>query len=208
MAKAEKREAKLREFLAKLEAGHDVQNRDLETWFGADWADVIDGAWEAQLQLRKDVSEKPAAIVEYDKLFGAARIFENRAEGYSRRGNSKQARIFHEKAEAAYEKLLERYQEIIGVDRGLVGWFDRIPDFTAGNEASLCAEHMPQVVTSRSLNNMSGGSSVVQSKREVKIGVISDALREIENARNPVTTSENTSNRLERLLKNMGEDFD
>lgn len=208
MAKAEKREAKLRGFLAKLEAGQNVQNRDLETWLGADYAGTIDGAWEAQLDLRKEFLEKPIAIVEYDELFRAARILENRAEGYSRRRNSKQAQIFHAKAEVAFERLLERYQEITAADLSLHGWFDRIADFTAGNEPSLCAEAMPQVITSRGIHNTSGGSSVVQSKRQVKIEVLRAALQEIETARNPVAATENTSNRLERFLKILGEELD
>ena len=208
MAKVEKREAKLRAFLAKLEAGQNVQNRDLETWLGADYAGMIDGAWEAQLDLRKEFAEKPDAIVEYEKLFRAARILENRAEGYSRRRNSKQAQIFHAKAEVAYERLLERYQEITAADLSLHGWFDRIADFTLGNAPSSSAENMPQVRTSRSLNNMNKGSSVVESKRDVKIGVIRAALREIESANNPVVTIENTNSRLDRFLKNLDTDTD
>lgn len=208
MAKAEKREAKLRQFLAKLEAGQNVQNRDLETWLGADYAGAIDGAWEQQLDLRKEFLEKPDAIVEYDELFRAARLLENRGEGYSTRGKHKQAHIFHAKAEVAYERLLERYQEITAVDFSLHGWFDRMADFTAGNEPSLCAADMPQVRTSRSLNNMNMGNSIVESKREVKIGVVRSALRDIEAAQNPVSTSENTSSRLERFLKNLDTDTD
>jgi tetratricopeptide (TPR) repeat protein len=208
VAKADKREAKLRGFLAKLEAGQHVQNRDLETWLGADCAGIIRGTWEQQLDLRKEFLEKPAAIVEYEDLFRAARLLENRSEGYSTRGKHKQAQIFHEKAEAAYERLLERYQEITAADFSLHGWFDRMADFAAGNEPGLCAEAMPQVRTSRSLNNTSGGMGVEESKRQVKIGVIRDALWEIEAARNPVATTENSSSRLERFLKNLGADTD
>ncbi len=208
MAKAEKREAKLRGFLAKLEAGQHVQNRDLETWLGADYAGVIDGAWEAQLDLRKEFLEKPDAIVEYEELFRAARLWENRGEGYSTRGNHKQAHVFHAKAQVAYERLLERYEEITAVDYTLHGWFDRITDFTLGNSPSLSAETMPQVRTSRSLNNMNKGNSMVESKRDVKIGVVRAALRDIETAQNPVATTENTSSRLERFLKNLDADAD
>ncbi len=208
MAKAEKREAKLRGFLAKLEARQHVQNRDLETWLGADYAGAIDGAWEAQLDLRKEFLEKPDAIVEYDELFCAARLLENRSEGYSTRGKHKQAQVFHAKALAAYERLLERYQEITAADYSLHGWFDRMADFSLGNSPNLCAETMPQVRTSRSLNNMNNGSSMVESKRDVKIGVVRAALRDIEDAQNPVVTTENTSSRLERFLKTLGEELD
>lgn len=208
MAKADKREAKLRGFLAKLEAGQHVQNRDLETWLGTDCAGIIRGAWQQQLDLRKEFLEKPAAITEYQYLFRAARILENRSEGYSTRGKHKQAQIFHAKAEAAYERLSERLQELLYCDPSLVNWLDRVPDFTAGNEASLCAMDMPKLRTSRSLDNMSGGMGVEESKRQVKIGVLRDALREIEIARNPVTTADNSSTRLDQFLKNLDADTD
>lgn len=208
MAKAEKREAKLRDFLAKLKAGQHVQNRDLETWLGADYAGAIDGAWEVQLDLRKQFLEKPDAIVEYENLFRAARLWENRGEGYSTRGKHKQAHVFHAKAQVAYEKLLERYEEITAADYTLHGWFDRIADFTLCNAPSLSAETMPQVRTSRSLNNKNKGDSMVERKRDVKIRVLRSALRDIETARNPVSTTENTSSRLERFLKNLDTDTD
>jgi hypothetical protein len=208
VAKADKREAKLRGFLAKLEAGQHVQNRDLETWLGTDYAGAINGAWQQQLDLRKEFLEKPAAITEYDELFRAARILENRSNGYSTRGNHKQAQIFHAKAEVAFERLLVRYEELTSADLSLHTWFDRMPDVTPEERPSLCAETMPQVCTSRSLNNTSGGMGVEESKRQVKIGVLRDALREIEIARNPVTTTDNSSTRLDRFLKNLDADTD
>jgi tetratricopeptide (TPR) repeat protein len=208
VAKADKREAKLRGFLAKLEAGQHVQNRDLETWLGAEYAGMIQGAWEQQLDLRKEFLEKPDAIVEYENLFRVARLLENRSEGYSTRGKHKQAQIFHAKAQAAYDRLLERYQEITAADYTLHGWFDRIADFSLGNSPNLSAIDMPKVRTSRSLDNMSRGSSIAESKRDVKIGVVRAALRDIADAQNPVTTSENASNRLDRFLKNLDADTD
>jgi hypothetical protein len=208
VAKTDKREAKLRGFLAKLEAGQHVQNRDLETWLGAGYTGAIDGAWEAQLDLRKEFLEKPDAVIEYEELFRAARLLENRSEGYSTRRNHKQAQVFHAKALAAYERLLERYQEITAADNTLHGWFDRMADFTLGNSPSLSAIEMPKVRTSRSLDNMSRGSSIVESKRDVKIGVVRAALRDIEDAQNPVVTTENTSSRLDRFLKNLDADAD
>jgi hypothetical protein len=93
-------------------------------------------------------------------------------------------------------------------DYSLHGWFDRMADFSLGNSPNLCAETMPQVRTSRSLNNMNNGSSMVESKRDVKIGVVRAALRDIEDEKNPVATSENTSNKLDRFLKNLDADTD
>lgn len=208
MAKVEKREAKLRGFLAKLEAGQHVQNRDLETWLGADYVGAIAGTWEQQLDLRKEFLEKPDAIVEYENLFRTARLWENRGEGYSTRGKHKQAHVFHAKAQAAYERLLERYEEITAADYTLHGWFDRVADFTLGNSPSLSAIDMPKVRTSRSLDNMNKGNSMVERKRDVKIRVLRGALQDIETVRNPVATTENTSSRLERFLNNLDADTD
>jgi hypothetical protein len=207
VAKAEKREAKLRGFLAKLEAGQHVQNRDLETWLGADYVGALKGAWEAQLDMRTEFLEKPDAIVEYENLFRVARLLENRANVNKISKSIKQYEL-HNQAEVAYERLRERLQELLYSDPSLQNWFDRVPDFTAGNEPSLCAETMPQVRTSRSLNNMNKGNSMVERKRDVKIRVLRSALQDIETARNPVSTSENTSNRLDRFLKNLDTDTD
>ena len=208
VAKADKREAKLRGFLAKLEAGLHVQNRDLEAWLGTDCVGIIHGAWQQQLDLRKEFLEKPAAITEYQYLFRKARLLENRANINRPMGKSEKKLALHDKADVAYERLSERLQELLYSDPSLVNWLDRVPDFTAGNEASLCAEDMPKLRTSRSLDNMSGGMGVEESKRQVKIGVIRDALREIETARNPVATADNSSTRLDRFLKNLGGDTD
>lgn len=208
MAKVDKREAKLRGFLAKLEAGQHVQNRDLDTWLGTDCAGIIHGAWQQQLDLRKDFSEKPAAIVEYENLFRKARMLENRANVNRPMGKSEKQLALHDKADVAYERLSERLQELLYSDPSLVNWLDRVPDFTAGNEASLCAIDMPKVRTSRSLDNMSDGMGVEESKRQVKIDVIRDALRQIEAARNPINNTENSSTRLDRFLKNLDADTD
>lgn len=155
-----------------------MQNRDLETWltaeeFTAYLADVDD-----QRALRSDVEEKPEQIVRYEQLFQQARLWENRAEGYSTRGNSKQAKIFRAKADAAYERLLEHYSEILAGDFSLNGWFDRSVDFDPENAPSLVAECMPQVITSRSLNNASQpmNKRLMVSRNEVKLRAVEAAI--------------------------------
>ena len=72
MAKADKREKKLREFLAKLNAGDHVQNRDLKTWLNAEiYADYL-SEYEQQAQFRLEIKEKPNAVVEYERLLQRA----------------------------------------------------------------------------------------------------------------------------------------
>jgi hypothetical protein len=167
---------KMEKFLAKLIAGKTVQNRDLATWLGDDWIAGFEQAWIEQKERRQEFSEKPDAVLEYETRFKKARLLENRANAYSLRGNSKQAQIFHAKAEVAFERLLERHGELTSADYSLHSWFDRIPEFTAGNEPSLCAEAMPHVRTSRSLSNTASGHSAVEKKRALKIRLLEETL--------------------------------
>lgn len=194
----ELRKTKLRGFLAKLEAGKNVQNRDLYTWLGAEWKGAIDGAWETELEQRKVLSSKPEAICQYENVFRQARLLENRADGYSRAGNAKQAHAFRARADRAYEALLVRYQEIVGADLSLHSWFDRQPSFAGGQGPSLCAETMPHVRTSRSLNNEGVAESMMERKLVVKAGVVRQALAEIEGELEPFAEGK-TSERLERI---------
>lgn len=178
MTDTAKRQAKLTLLLERLQAGQHVQNRDLETWltedeFAAYLADV-----DNQRALRSDVEEKPEQILRYEELFQQARLMENRAEGYSTRGNFKQAKIFRAKSDAAYERLLEHYSEILAGDFSLTEWFDRSVDFDPENAPSLVAECMPQVITSRSLNNASQpmNKRLMVSRNEVKLRAVEAAI--------------------------------
>lgn len=176
MARASKLEAKLQSFIDKLKAGKTVQNRDLATWLGAEWVAGLEQAWTEQMERRQEVAEKPDVLLEYEALFKKARFLENKADGYSRAGNRKQTQIFRAQSETAYEILLERYQELIAADYSLHTWFDRMPDFTAGSEPSLCAEAMPHVRTSRSLSNTSSGHGFVETKRAQKLRFLEQEL--------------------------------
>jgi hypothetical protein len=176
VVKVAKLEAKLHSFLDRLKAGKNVQNRDLATWLGDNWISAFEQAWIEQKERRQEFSEKPDAVLEYETRLKKARFLENKADGFSRAGNSKQAQIFHAKAEVAFEGLLERHEELTSADYSLHSWFDRIPDYAAGNEPSLCAEAMPQVRTSRSLSNTASGHSAVEKKRALKIRLLEEAL--------------------------------
>lgn len=167
---------KIHSFIEKLAAGKNVQNRDLVTWLGADWVIGLERAWTEQKARRQDFAEKPEAVLEYEARFKKARLLENRANAYSLRGNSKQAKIFHEKADVAFERLLERFNELTVADYSLHTWFDRMSDFSTGSEPSLCAADMPHVRTSRSLSNTASGHSAVEKKRALKIRLLEETL--------------------------------
>lgn len=175
---AVKKQVKLRRLLERLQAGQHVQNRDLETWLTADEFAAYLADVNGQRALRSDVEEKPEQIVRYEELFQQARLWENRAEGYSTRGNFKQAKNFRAKADIAYERLLEHYSEILAGNLALTEWFDRSVDFHPKNAPSLVAECMPQVITSRSLNNASQPMNrrLMVSRNEVKLRAVEAAI--------------------------------
>jgi len=120
-----KRLEKLNALRLRLLAGKHVQNRDLETWLTEDEFSAYLADVEEQRLLRSHVEEKPEQTVRYEKLFQQARLWENRAEGYSTRGKFQQAKNFRAKADDAYERLLEHYSEILSGDFSLTEWFDR-----------------------------------------------------------------------------------
>lgn len=173
-----KRQAKLSKMLARLQAGHVVQNRDLKTWLGHAGFAAYEAAWREQLKLRDELASKPEAVKQYEVRFRDARLLENRADGYATRGNFKQARAFRAKSEAAYERLLEFVQEQVQADASLREWFDRIPETDAESAPNLIAECMPQVVSSRSLHRTSAHhrSSALKSKRDIKREALEAAL--------------------------------
>lgn len=178
-----KRTQKLRGLLTRLKQGKNVQNRDLQTWLGADGYKRYEDAWAAQRTLRDDLENKPDAIIEYERRLKKANFTYNRAERYSQQGNHNTAKKLFGRADTEYEHLLERLQEIVAADPSLVVWFDRDTSWTWDGENGIEPELVPQVVTSKSpLNRTPNGglNTAKMSNRAVKIMVIEQALAGLE----------------------------
>lgn len=178
-----KRATKLRGLLKRLKQGKNVQNRDLQTWLGEDGYAHYEREWAAQRELRDELGNKPAEIVEYESRLKRANFTYNRADHYSRTGKHATAQRLFGQADTEYERLLERLQEIVAADPSLRAWFDR--DTNSGFKAnlSLCPSGVPYVVTSKSLQNEASGGGLQggkMSKRAVKMSVIEQELVEIE----------------------------
>lgn len=178
-----KRAQKLRGLLARLKQGKSVQNRDLQTWLGADWYKRYEDAWAAQRTLRDDLGNKPDAIIEYEARLKRANFTYNRAERYSQQGKHETAKKLFGRADTEYEHLLESLQEIVAADPSLAVWFDRDTSWTWDGENNIEPECVPQVVTSKSpLNRTPNGGlhTAKMSNRAVKIMVIEQALAGLE----------------------------
>ena len=204
VAKAEKREAKLRGFLAKLEAGQHVQNRDLETWLGEAEYAHYEYECQTQAELRDELKNKPSAVLEYERRLKRALLAYNKGEGASSRGKSIAAMRCFAEADTLFESALEYLQEIVAADPSLCVWFDRDTSWTIDSEANIDPVSVPRVVTSRSLDNRGGGlTSRLQGKRDVKIAAVERALAaaDVETGQDEVDLNAAQKAELERLLK-------
>lgn len=197
------RKTKLEALLKRLSAGRDVQNRDLRTWLGPERYEAYEATWQEQLELRKELEAKPEAVTEYERRFRDARFLENKANGYSARGNMKQARKFRAASEVAYERLLEFLQEQLHADPWLHEWFDRLLENDPETAPSLIAECMPHVVSSRSLNRGKTHHRIhaLRSKHDVKVAAVEAALAEYESVTVEPSSYAQTKLQLESFLK-------
>jgi hypothetical protein len=184
--------ARIVELLARLRKGNDVQARDLKLVLTEKQHQLMLQAWHEQKELR--VVEKPAEVVEYEALLQDALMRYGQYDRYSARNTTrsnvivdrqKRAKELGSKAEGAFERALERLEEIVSVDPSLQIWFDRPLDFNAGSEISLGPIGMPRVRTSKSLDNGLLGQAAtrfgaINDKRQVKIDALEDTLAELD----------------------------
>ncbi|RIA46971.1 hypothetical protein DFR49_1535 [Hephaestia caeni] len=189
------RAAKLRVLLGRLQDGQHVQNREMRKALGDSAYAEFESACREQLELRKQLKDKPDEIRDYEAKLKRAIFFENRAKalrGKGSQGASKLART----AETAFEQLYEKLDEIISADRGLSGWFDREVGRDASNASDLSSIDAPRVVTAKS---GSGYASGIRSKRDTKIAAIEHEIDRIENPVSDDELQDDMQRRLERL---------
>ena len=202
-AKEKKRLEKLEGMCHQLKRGKNVQNRQLKQWLTENEYKGLEESWEQQKEMRKDYSDKPSEIVEYEERLSKAIFTYNRAEGYRRKGKSKSAREMEQIADVQFEKLLEYFEEIMA-DLSLQIWFDREVDLTPNGDTTLSPQGVPRVVTSRSLDLQHGGlSSFISSKKEVKIESLEHAIDELKYESK--SSSDGDAKKLREFLDNMND---
>ena len=190
--------AKLRELLENLKRNKIVQNRRLRTWLGeVGYKHYVDN-WERDRWYKVVLLEKPSELVEYEEMLRVATLIYSKAESARAKGR-KSARKLYDQAQSAFEKALERLGDLVGQDQSLTNWLDRPCDFGVDGDLGLSPTQVPRVITSRSLENRSGGvSSMVESKRQCKIRSVESAIETILNPP-PETGDEDITKKLERL---------
>ena len=177
-AEETKRLHKLEGIADKLKRGENVQNRQLQTWLSEEEYEQLEYEWQEQLELRKELKDKPSDLKRYEEKLKQATFYYNRAEGYSSKGKHSTAKKFYDKSESLCEDALEILQEILRYDSSLRVWFDRDISFEVGGELSADIVSLPRLITSRSNEKLSDDSRLT-SKQSVKLAVVERAIYNI-----------------------------
>ena len=185
------RKKKIKELIKLLDKGLEVAKRDFDTAVGKDFAKLYKQRWAEQQELRK--VEVPDEVKEYEQMLQEALMMYGRYEQYNPSKTSKSKVIGSRqkivdglggKADSLFEDAMTRLEEIISADENLRIWFDRDIDFSFGTNLSIDPSGMPRVITSKSLDNLAKDSGMKnfgwQTKAEVKLGILRDALDDLE----------------------------
>jgi hypothetical protein len=172
--------ARLKELVKAAKADKFIANKTLKRWLTKEQFNSIAERWENEKQQREQWAEKPDEIKEYEERLRVALLTYNRADAYSRQRKHKTASKLMGEADRLFERLLERLQEITHADPSLAAWLDRDLDFGPKGNLGPSPDQIPRVRTSRSLINQSAGfTGAEQTKADVKLAVLEQALDEL-----------------------------
>ena len=158
MKSKEKRIDRLKQVLERLSRGEIVQNRQLKTVLGAEGYARYCYDYREQEQLREILADKPKEITEYERRLKAATFAYSKADDKSQKGRSRTAKKMFGASDRLFERLSEYLTEKIVGHHDLEIWFDRPLATGAEDSFGLDPDSFPKIITSRSLNNKSGGT--------------------------------------------------
>lgn len=208
-----KREKRLKELSERLEAGQDVQNRDIEKVLTAE-------EWTRFNEAMQGVtgSEEVAAI-EYpdvlDSYFLRIDEADSKYEALARALSRDAARYvtarLSNEADGLYERARERLEEILGLcsaeQRGAVEyWLDRPIEHSEANalDIGLDPTTVPRRRGSRSKytrTNNAGGPTAHEQKRQIKLGHLTMALDILTKSNQASALSKEAKTKLDDLRK-------
>lgn len=172
-----------------LKSKNTISMRKLKSVLGRHINIKFDQAWKSHLAGRNSFSALPVEIETYQKMLHKARFFDNRANG-QRRPCKKISPNWYQKRQKAKSAASNKSQDLCHAAAEYLGdhlsnnpmdsfWiYGSIDVFNGG----LDVDSMPQVITSRSLNNQSSTSHLypIKSIDDIKRDLLEDVLREIE----------------------------
>ena len=96
-------------------------------------------------------------IIEYERRLKAATFAYNKADSKSQKGHRSAKKMFGA-SDTLFERLSEYLTEKMAGNGALEIWFDRPLATGAEDSFGLDPDSFPKIITSRSLNNKSGGT--------------------------------------------------
>ena len=173
--KTDRRLKRLKSLLKRLQGGQDVARRDLENVLTEEQFRELGERWDAQKSLR--TVDKPPEIKKYEALLRKAQLADAKTERYSSIiGLKRKNHISNRLAAAADNCFEDACEYLLEIQSEYGDWFD----LQIGSERYDHYFELPRVVTSRSGQNESKGYGEHKTIRELKIGVLEEAIDDIE----------------------------
>ncbi len=161
---------RVKKLIAKLDAGVDVQARDLLSAMGEELYREFEQTWTEQQQLK--AKGKPDLLAQYERLLKKAVMAHGRLDALSSKPESARASLtaLRKQCDRTFHSAREALEEAIAADPSVLAWLDRRVDLAADGDISLDPTGMPRVVTSKSASNLSGFANQfgVLTKRQMK----------------------------------------
>ena len=191
---------KVKRLAERLNAGEVVQVREIAAILGKQATAEFESRWQDEINFRKNIKDKPHAVLAYeaklkrgDMLFGRAEKLSATAAGRKRAGKVVQSdavKNMYYKAEKMYEEALEILAENYAADKSLEMYFDRDLDFAIGSELAPDIGGVPRTKTSRSAYSKNveysktGDRTITPtlaaaSKADIKLDLVERALAEM-----------------------------
>ena len=174
---------RLKELIARLNGGQEVALRDFTIATNLQHRKAFKTLWQEQIEIRRQLKNKPKAITEYEKKLKMALLANGRYEALDSRKASSKQRKMGVKAEGLFEGAIECLSELLAEDENYRQWFDRDIVFGAYGNIDINPEQMPRVITSKSFDNLSKDGARnnfgLKTKDELKIKILEQALAEL-----------------------------
>lgn len=163
---------RLRKHIEAIKSGGTVSKREMRTVMTAEELHAYEDNWTNLLEFKHDQFEEARRLKDYIDLLKIADQLDTAA-------NRSGIQTTRNKAQSAYERALERLEELLGEDMGLEAHLDRRADFDVGGNLNLSAGDVPRVVTGRSFHKLNGGMGANMSKRDFKLDYLEAALERL-----------------------------
>ena len=173
----EERIKRLKNHLATLKAGGSVSKRDMQSLLNDEQMQQYEDQWQSARDYKQSIVDGRSELESYTEKLKIADVIWSRYE--NTRADNQKKETEHA-AESAYETALEHLQELFDANSAIELLLDRQVSFEHGEEPSISACAVPRYRLSTSHHAI---PSRFDTKRDIKMGVIKDAIEDLSQAK-------------------------